>query len=282
MTGAGAPPHTIGGVVDPLPRCFLYQAWYDFANNIYYSLNTDLQGEPVEYDKFEPGDQLLLLNKITAVENPARLGSVLAGATIFNLQACLNSESANLVANNQARTSIDNTQRVLNCAIAKSNRGSISYVFGNPPIPVVLDALQQNAGYVTNPDFIVTPGIVAGEQEPFNGFQDFGWQVFVRDKSVNRYYRDTFNSPLTEPDFPEQPCDGDMFVDEQFGLVYEFSADKCRWYLLDGTDAVVDALSQTCDPINLGLEPSAGTLAVEDGWDCDCGCGPSSGCGGCC
>jgi hypothetical protein len=278
MTGAGLPPNTVGGVIEPDPKCFLYRTWYDFSADNLYLLTTDLNGKPNGYDCFPMGAQLLLTNKINDTSNPARLGSVLAGATIFNLQTCLNSESANF--QGQARVSVDNTQRVLNCAINKSNRGSISYVFGDPPIPVVLDSLAQNAGYVNNPDFWVTPGIVAGESEPFNGFQDFGWQVFVRDKSVNRYYRDSFNSPMTDPLFPSNPCDGEMHV-TTFGLVYEYSADKCRWYLLDGVDSVVDALSNSLDPINFGLEPAAGSVPLEEDWkrNCKADCSTKSGCG---
>lgn len=285
MSGAGLPPNTVGGVLEPDPKCFLYRTWYDFSADNLYVLTTDLQGKANGYDCFANGSQLLLQNKINDTSNPARLGSVLAGATIFNLQRCLNSESANF--QGQARTSVDNTQRVLNCAIAKANRGSISFVYGNPPVPVVLDALAQNAGYVNNPDFWLVPGTVAGEVDPANGFQDFGWQVFVRDKSVNRYYRDSFNSPMTDPMFPENPCDGDLYpatdadaLADTFGLIYEYSSDKCRWYLFDAATSVVDALANSLDPINAGLEPLAGSVPLEDDWERDCRCdAPSAGCG---
>ena len=273
MSGAGLPPHAVGGVVEPLPKCFLYRTWYDFEANQLYVLTTDSAGKANGYEVFDNGDQLLLQYKLSAVENPARLGSVFAGASIVNLQRCLNEQAA--VSAGQPRQSVSGTQRVLNCALDKANRGSIGFVYGNPPIPTVLDALTQAAGYVTNPDYWLVPGNIPAMPSPMpaNGFMDFGWQVFVRDKSVNRYYRDSFNSPDTLPNFPEYPCDGDLYTgSETFGLVYEFSSTKCRWYLLDGTDAVVAALSAFADPINGGLEPSAGVVALEDNWAQDCAC----------
>lgn len=85
---------------------------------------------------------------------------------------------------------------------------------------------------------------------------DYGYQVFVLDTAVGRYYRDPNNVQCTKPFFPNTCCDGAQFKQYYFSgepkcggvdtieldsaegdlvncICYEFSAETCRWYVCD-------------------------------------------------
>lgn len=112
-----------------------------------------------------------------------------------------------------------------------------SFVFLEvPPSPAVMAALRPSGGGET-----LTPDIVmAGAR--------FGFQVYIRDKRNNRYFRDSYNSHCTEPLFPCSPCNLDCFVqylqvdnlsETQVAIPWQFSADTCHWYLADMCEGVL-------------------------------------------
>lgn len=91
--------------------------------------------------------------------------------------------------------------------------------------------------------------------------EDFGYQVFILDTAVGRYYRDPNNVQCTKPFFPTTCCDGAQFTQYYFSgppkapgdvidlttpegllvnkICFEFLAATCRWYVCavqDGSD----------------------------------------------
>jgi len=123
-----------------------------------------------------------------------------------------------------------------------------SFVVAGIPSQVNLDLIG------TTPPIIVT-----GPQ--------FGYQVFVLDTAVGRYYRDPNNAQCTKPFFPNTCCDGAQFTQYYFSgepkcgpgqtmenpdgdvieldsaegelvnsICYQFSAETCRWYVCDVQD----------------------------------------------
>lgn len=150
------------------------------------------------------------------------------------------------------RVAGDGTVETLNAALAGTHaRGTFtnipslneerSFVFLEvPPSPMVVASFTPTGnGETLTPDFVLTD-------------ERFGYQVYIRDKRNNRYYRDSYNSHCTEPMFPCDPCDLDCFVQflEQRDMVsadpvpvpYEFDAEFCRWYLADECEGIMAVL----------------------------------------
>ena len=87
---------------------------------------------------------------------------------------------------------------------------------------------------------------------------DYGYQVFVLDTAVGRYFRDPNNVQCSKPFYPNTCCDGAQFVQYYFSgepkcngdtidldsaegdlvnkICYEFDATTCRWYVCDLQD----------------------------------------------
>lgn len=110
-----------------------------------------------------------------------------------------------------------------------------SWVFMQvPPSPLVIASLLPTGQGQT-----LTPDIVMADHR-------FGFQVYLRDKRNNRYYRDAYGSHCTEPLFPCNPCDGDCFVQylvqsdgtTKVPVPWVFDANFCRWYLADECEGV--------------------------------------------
>lgn len=282
MSGAGKPPGSVGGVDgENTPDCFLYQHWYDCANDKFYRLDRNLQGKVGKYLGYDNGAQFLNNFRLTAPNNLGSLGTILTSEGILALQNCFNLRNAQLGASN---TPLGNSQlgaqaRLLNCAVNQANKGTLGFIYGNPPVPAVLDAFRGSSGYTLTPDYWMVPGALP-DGTLANGLQDFGWTVFVRDQRNNRYYRDTYNDPKNEPKdaegktFPVDPCDGDLFMDVEHKLTYEFDARKnfCRWYLLDAFTEVNAVLSNSLCPINEGLDTLITTCEIDEDFGSECCC----------
>lgn len=106
-----------------------------------------------------------------------------------------------------------------------------SFVFSfNPPVPSIVSGWNNlGIGATTTPDTVLTGSYA-------------GYQVFIRDKRNNMYYRDSFNSNCTYPNYPCDPCDGDCFEHELSNGVlieYQFNADFCQWYLAECMETFV-------------------------------------------
>ena len=112
-----------------------------------------------------------------------------------------------------------------------------SWVFLDvPPSPSVIASLRPTGGGET-----LTPDIVQVGSR-------FGFQIYLRDKRNNRYYRDSYNSHCTEPLFPCNVCDGTCFLQyleqdtlsaTQVAIPWEFDAETCKWYLADLCEGVL-------------------------------------------
>lgn len=274
MSGNGAPPNSIPSAYippfpvgtdqvadNPVPQCFYYKYFYDFENNRFYSLEKDLNGKDAGYTVLSDGLDVLNSDfRILSAGNIGAQGTVLSSATLLSLQACLNARAA--AGSSFAVAGSGNAVlQKFNCAINASNQGSLGFVYMDAaPSPEALAFLRTNAGYTATPDYVLTSG-----GTPF-GSMDYLWTVYVRDKRNNRYYRDTYNSPVNDPDFPPnnvqplRPCNGDLW---EFGtLTFEFDASTCRWYILSDSNVF------PTDPI--GGNPSLVPLADLD---CRCKCG---------
>lgn len=276
MSGDGKPPGSEGGVDhDNTPDCFLYQHWYDCSEDKFYRLNRNLRGKVENYLAFDNGAQFLNNFRLTAPNNLGSLGAVLTSENILSLQNCINQQVAQ---RGNSNVPLGNSQltaqaRLLNCAINQANKGSLGFIYGNPPVPAVLNAFSAGAGYTLTPDYWIVPGALP-DGTLANGFQDFGWTVFVRDPRNNRYYRDSYNDQKNDPGFPDDPCDGELLMDDPHQLIYEFDARKdfCRWYLLDASPAVNGVLNASTCPINEGLDTLIGTCEIDEDFGAHCRC----------
>ena len=220
---------------NPVPQCFYYKYWYDFVADRFYSLEKDLNGQNAGYTVLEDGIDVLNSDfRITSAGNIGAQGTVLSAATLLGLQACLNARAA--AGNSFAVAGSGNAVlQKFNCAINASNQGSLGFVYMDAaPSPEALAFLRTNAGYTATPDYVLTSG------GSLFGSMDYLWTVYVRDKRNNRYYRDTYNSPVNDPNFPPnnvqplRPCNGDL---HEFGtLTFEFDASTCRWYILSDSN----------------------------------------------
>jgi hypothetical protein len=118
-------------------------------------------------------------------------------------------------------------------AVTAGNSFIFSYDLPVPSITALW--LPSGRGETLTPPYVLT-----GSQ--------YGYQVFARDSRNNRYYRDTYNSHCTEPQFPCNPCNTDCFVQELLvpsdagsdhevvSISYEFISQYCQWYLADPCD----------------------------------------------
>jgi hypothetical protein len=127
------------------------------------------------------------------------------------------------------------------------------FVFGPPPVPLVLGNLIPNNRYPLNPDVWLSS-------------KDYDFTVFVRDQRNGRFYRDSFNDVSTLPEFMlnKDVCNGDIGLDNASytnrNLKYIFDGNFCRWYLdgfineeaaglpLGNSKCDLDAINASQDP----------------------------------
>lgn len=235
-------------------------------------------GRPTQYDLVAgPGHLALLQFTPFSAGNPARLGNVVASAEMSSLVQCINADAATLNTPTGVLNPSVNTARAINCILSKGSQGSLSFYYMNPPVPFILDQLVDGFGYTVNPDVVLTPGAYGPPPGTLASVWDFQWTVFVRDKRNNRYYRDSYGSLLTKPDYPANPCDGQIFIDEERGLIYEYEGGSfCRWYLL--------ALTPEAEEVGKDVLPDTNVLSLPIDVDtcrtCPCNGGRKSSC--CC
>jgi hypothetical protein len=278
QTGAGAPPHTACEPAPPdfpKPKCFLYFNWYNFAANELYVLRRSTTGEVTGYDIYTCGEQVLNLFRLTTPGNIAAQGTVIASGPVLDMVDCLVPRANEAIAYSSINTnalaySVANANAAVTAArvaktIASANMGVLGFVYGNPPTPRVIANIRGGQGFTTTPTIVLTP-------------RAFGFAVFVRDSRTGLYFRDPNNSPLTDPNFPENPCNGDVHDQREFNLRYQFNAETCQWYLI----GFVCEAALSCDALNQGLM-AGGFCEVPQNWrdGCSCACGEKQCCGEC-
>lgn len=266
MSGAGAPPNTACEPAPPCsPRvCFLYVNYFDFQNNVFYKLRKSATGQAIGYDMLTCGEQILNLYRLTTPDNIAAQGVVIASGTVLNMVDCLVPRANDAIASSSINRdalaySIANANaaqavaRMVKC-IASANMGIMGFVFGNPPTPRVIAGIRAGQGFTTTPTIVLTP-------------REFGFVVYVRDSRTGLYFRDPNNSPLTDPNFPANPCNGDIHDQPEFNLRFQFNADTCKWYLA----SFICEMAIGCDAINQGLQAS-GFCEIAPNWREKCAC----------
>jgi hypothetical protein len=278
MSGAGAPPHTACEPAPPAfpkPKCFLFNFWYDFSQNQFYALRRSTTGQIISYDRFDCGEQILNLFRLTTPGNIAAQGTVIASGPVLDMVDCLVPRANEAIAYSSINTnalaySVANANAAVAAArvaktIASANMGVMGFVYGNPPTPSVIASIRGGQGFTTTPTIVLTP-------------REFGFVVYVRDSRTGLYFRDPNNSPLTDPDFPENPCNGDVHDQREFNLRFQFNSETCQWYLI----GFACPLSSGCDALNQGLMAS-GVCPIAENWrdNCTCACGEKQCCGEC-
>lgn len=279
MSGEGSPPYTICAdetpvATFPTPRCFLYWNWYDRRQDQFYKLRRTTGGTPIGYDRFDDAARTVLpLYQVTTLDNLGAQGSIINSATLLSLTRCRTALAQGSLADafpdpqsldlEGAVNANILTGRILQC-VANSNRGSLGFIYANPPVPEVVASLTGNQGYSTTPDYWLTPAYC-------NNY------VFVRDTRIpidqSPYYPDPNNTRAPNDCLPpvNDACDGDIFKDYQ-ELVYEFDATYCRWYLVDYEGEIPDGEWGT-DAANQGIVADSFCPVAPNYLDnCVCGC----------
>lgn len=123
-----------------------------------------------------------------------------------------------------------------------------TFVIGNPPTPTNISSLLPASGTTLTPNYVLT-------------LSPFGYQVFERDQRTNRYFRDSYNSRCTEPQFPLHPCNGELFVQRFTNgavLFYQYDGETGHWYLADTQQTLLDPATDVPELVALlsaGLDP---------------------------